>query len=84
MQVPPSSLTQVYPRPRGGAGRYTPAPRPCGGLSPPTRGSLQFGHSGQVWHRSIPAHAGEPVTVPEARRPYTVYPRPRGGAGLRA
>ena len=76
--VPP----EVYPRPRGGTMSTAIQRGARRGLSPPTRGNLV----GLTWelpfHRSIPAHAGEP----RGRRPCSprswVYPRPRGGTRL--
>ncbi len=71
---------QVYPRPRGEASSgWLRPPRP-GGLSPPTRGSLN--HVGIVVGapRSIPAHAGKPGPGHASARATRVYPRPRGEA----
>ena len=39
--------------------------------------------SGLFWHRSIPAHAGEPRLSARRAHPPTVYPRPRGGTAIR-
>ena len=50
------------------------------GLSPPTRGSRPEGGIHPEPVRSIPAHAGEPTTLPGPKRQPRVYPRPRGGA----
>ena len=49
------------------------------GLSPPTRGNRDGRQSRRRQHGSIPAHAGEPRLLPNARRHRRVYPRPRGG-----
>ena len=37
-----------------------PTPHAAPGLSPPTRGNLHSAVALGLWHRSIPAHAGEP------------------------
>ena len=75
---------RVYPRPRGGAGPpWRCAPWNCG-LSPPTRGSRRWRLQHVRAQRSIPAHAGEPGRRPGRLWPPEVYPRPRGGAELRA
>ena len=72
----------VYPRPRGGTGRWRRAPSAGRGLSPPTRGNPEW-TARDVWaYRSIPAHAGEPRSAPRRARPAEVYPRPRGGTRL--
>ena len=71
---------RVYPRPRGGAASSPLACVPFSGLSPPTRGSLLSWSSLPPHPRSIPAHAGEPVSVVWRSVSMTVYPRPRGGA----
>ena len=73
------SLPRVYPRPRGGTRAGYRGDTKLIGLSPPTRGNPSSAASRAVYHRSIPAHAGEP-----ARRVWRVvvgevYPRPRGG-----
>ena len=49
------------------------------GLSPPTRGNLVGAAARREYHRSIPAHAGEPVGKLALDRLRQVYPRPRGG-----
>ena len=51
----------------------------AGGLSPPTRGNRRDKRPYDRSHRSIPAHAGEPVALTLRWLPETVYPRPRGG-----
>ena len=50
------------------------------GLSPPTRGSRFFVGLHGLRPRSIPAHAGEPISACGRASPLKVYPRPRGGA----
>ena len=73
---------RVYPRPRGGTGATPLVCQFAVGLSPPTRGNPQ--RENQRPHadprRSIPAHAGEPLSRGRSQRPrFSVYPRPRGG-----
>ena len=70
---------RVYPRPRGGTGSAGQSGVAAWGLSPPTRGNLARVGSGGHLPGSIPAHAGEPGSIPIAIRSATVYPRPRGG-----
>ena len=76
---PPIAPAAVYPRPRGG----TPMSSICAphalGLSPPTRGNLQYDGRPDPDLGSIPAHAGEPRSAPESLPWSWVYPRPRGG-----
>ena len=55
---------------------------PVAGLSPPTRGSLGTSGVRRLPQRSIPAHAGEPPSIPSLTGMCGVYPRPRGGAEL--
>ena len=50
------------------------------GLSPPTRGSRRSPSTSRRSRGSIPAHAGEPISVGSISIRWTVYPRPRGGA----
>ena len=50
------------------------------GLSPPTRGSLDFDSSEQKIHGSIPAHTGKPAYRIGRNRSERVYPRPHGEA----
>ena len=71
---------RVYPRPRGGAALTVGTPSQIGGLSPPTRGSLQVSSPPSRGQRSIPAHAGEPMMTDLLDGIAAVYPRPRGGA----
>ena len=73
------STVKVYPRPRGGTLAAALLVSEAPGLSPPTRGN-RFG----CWltpaiRRSIPAHAGEPLTARRGLGAKRVYPRPRGG-----
>ena len=49
------------------------------GLSPRGRGNLENGAEIEVLRRSIPAWAGEPISVSSAERPSSVYPRVGGG-----
>ena len=69
----------VYPRPRGGTTIIEYGETLAMGLSPPTRGNHAAGHVARKSARSIPAHAGEPVSICGIRRRRRVYPRPRGG-----
>ena len=71
----------VYPRPRGEAGLVGIGGGLPGGLSPPTRGSLQPASQPYGRFRSIPAHAGKPAHDPGQLGDWRVYPRPRGEAG---
>ena len=76
-------LRRVYPRPRGGT---TIAERSRGqiwGLSPPTRGNPSTSIPTSRTCRSIPAHAGEPTGRRKRTHRKSVYPRPRGGTGIR-
>ena len=69
----------VYPRPCGGncsSSRITSEYR---GLSPPVRGKRELERGLGVWHRSIPARAGETRVGKGARGLAQVYPRPCGG-----
>ena len=73
-------IVTVYPRPRGGALRMSRIRESSQGLSPPTRGSpSRWGRECSL-SRSIPAHAGEPITISTMTPLLGVYPRPRGGA----
>ena len=69
----------VYPRPRGGTPSANDQTQANGGLSPPTRGNLTPLITFAFSRRSIPAHAGEPVTRLNQPQDNKVYPRPRGG-----
>ena len=70
---------RVYPRPRGGTKTGRLDPKSGRGLSPPTRGNRGEGRRAEGARRSIPAHAGEPLTSAKLTRWARVYPRPRGG-----
>ena len=76
-----SETPQVYPRSRGGTGRfgYDDAGQP--GLSPLARGNPAYAASIPTLVRSIPARAGEPWQVRRMSRFGRVYPRSRGGTG---
>ena len=54
----------------------------AGGLSPPTRGNPVRGGMRADLTRSIPAHAGEPISDRDRIPVSTVYPRPRGGTAI--
>ena len=73
----------VYPRPRGGTSRMSDADIRAQGLSPPTRGNPPRRARTIPSPGSIPAHAGEPTSPTTATPPQRVYPRPRGGTGVR-
>ena len=74
----------VYPRPRGGTlDRPSSLPAPFG-LSPPTRGNPGRTNRSWIFHRSIPAHAGEPRCAMTAPVSPPVYPRPRGGTTIKS
>ncbi len=75
-----TSLSWVYPRPRGGAAQSVRTITRADGLSPPARGSLLFPPRERGGLRSIPARAGEPSLFQFLYRALPVYPRPRGGA----
>ncbi len=77
------SLSEVYPRPRGGAVHTLLSRLYHEGLSPPARGSHRTRQRCSALARSIPARAGEPVGERMRRLPLKVYPRPRGGAPQR-
>ena len=81
---PPGPRWRVYPRPRGGADVTEGVPRGIWGLSPPTRGSPGPVGVPDLDAGSIPAHAGKPGCSGPGARHAKVYPRPRGGADLRA
>ena len=73
---------RVYPRPCGGAIHIATVDQINHGLSPPVRGSLSHGFRKGLRARSIPARAGEPVSMASELRLAMVYPRPCGGAGV--
>ena len=77
-----SSLTGVYPRPRGGTVQKALQTRRTVGLSPPTRGNPRRIRAERPSPRSIPAHAGEPTGCQSRQSRSRVYPRPRGGTPL--
>ncbi len=79
-RVNPLATSEVYPRPRGGAGGSIDDAPLTRGLSPPTRGSLPRLPDLGLHEGSIPAHAGEPRRRRPPRSRPRVYPRPRGGA----
>ena len=75
----PSLQVGVYPRPRGGTAFPFRNVLLNEGLSPPTRGNRLKRVLLVDGVGSIPAHAGEPVTLGRRRVAPAVYPRPRGG-----
>ena len=74
-------LGRVYPRVCGGTGRPLPQDVPHPGLSPRVRGNPGDGYprAGCTASRSIPACAGEPLSLPHTLHPERVYPRVCGG-----
>ena len=60
MKHPEPIVATVYPRPRGGTNNAVDIDGSIAGLSPPTRGNRLFERLPGRFHRSIPAHAGEP------------------------
>ena len=70
---------RVYPRPRGGTSCAAIISRSVSGLSPPTRGNHGSPDIRRGARGSIPAHAGEPLSLPPPALSFAVYPRPRGG-----
>ena len=73
---------RVYPRTCGGTTFWTVLSVVAKGLSPHMRGNpLQVRASLQNI-RSIPAHAGEPLTATPGRYVATVYPRTCGGTAM--
>ena len=77
---PEVGIIRVYPRPRGEARPVPGDQKEERGLSPPTRGSLYGALRGKPMDRSIPAHAGKPITSSKIKSNTQVYPRPRGEA----
>ena len=69
----------VYPRPRGGTRSTDFGSSKSAGLSPPTRGNRIAPLSTNRQSGSIPAHAGEPMSLSWSASALRVYPRPRGG-----
>ena len=72
----------VYPRERGGTAADRSALFTELGLSPRTRGNLAHAASAGVSDGSIPANAGEPVSVLRKVAAVGVYPRERGGTSF--
>ena len=70
---------RVYPRTGGGNGLGFSSPRRFGGLSPHGRGKPAHHHRLPVRGGSIPARAGETVSVSNIGREVVVYPRTGGG-----
>ena len=73
----------VYPRPRGEAQLWFNLRNGSPGLSPPTRGSRRQSPYMGTYGRSIPAHAGKPMSTVRGESVRKVYPRPRGEAAPR-
>ena len=75
-----SAGVRVHPRPRGEALRAAAGLSSSAGPSPPTRGSRSAARRKAVPCRSIPAHAGKPLTYGQFMETLAVHPRPRGEA----
>ena len=73
----------VYPRLRGGSSVRGNHPFRGGGLSPPTRGIHALRRVDNERSGSIPAYAGDPIRRMMQGRRQKVYPRLRGGSGVR-
>ncbi len=69
----------VYPRVCGGTGAGRNRTHPGHGLSPRVRGNLRRQVADDPLSRSIPACAGEPISVFRHRNEKPVYPRVCGG-----
>ena len=80
----PTKPTWVYSRPCGEATLALMVWNCVARLSPPTRGSREWGSEELDHIGSIPAHAGKPIFVPVRLIIMRVYPRPRGEAGVAA
>ena len=78
---PPAGARQpaVYPRECGGTGPWFFTRMTVKGLSPRVRGNLLHGPPQGGNDRSIPASAGEPLTMGKCWSPFRVYPRECGG-----
>ena len=73
------TIGKVYPRVRGGTKPTLSRFTRCKGLSPRARGNPEFLALANAWRGSIPACAGEPAAMRQARSLMPVYPRVRGG-----
>ena len=73
-----TSMSKVYPRPRGEYRRALTMNPPYNGLPPPTRGIQNVPRSSLPPDGSTPAHAGNTTAQPHPARTTSVYPRPRG------
>ena len=73
------TLTAVYPRVCGGTAAGSGRPAMLNGLSPRVRGNLLTVSISDLYERSIPACAGEPVLRSVSAIPSKVYPRVCGG-----
>ena len=81
--VPPTPRARVYPRERGGTVLTPPRGWSAAGLSPRTRGNHAGDRQRYFPTGSIPANAGEPRCAWRRACPAWVYPRERGGTGMR-
>ena len=77
--VSPRAIRGVYPRVGGGTVPISRASIAPGGLSPRGRGNPSPSLSGSVLGRSIPAWAGEPISLSFRLSLGSVYPRVGGG-----
>ena len=77
-------VSRVYPRACGGTLDLLDVVADGKGLSPRVRGNRRAGRQLSVFHRSIPARAGEPRGWRGSSGRHGVYPRACGGTGKRA
>ena len=79
--TPPSATIYgwVYPRVCGGTSTACPPPTGAPGLSPRVRGNPTARSLSPAGAGSIPACAGEPLSLIDGCRPFRVYPRVCGG-----
>ena len=75
---------RAYPRSRGGTVMIFCARLPAAGLSPLTRGNLPARCRARPHRGPIPAHAGEPPSLPGIQYRFGAYPRSRGGTSTAA
>ena len=73
---------QVYPRVCGGTGQANLVTIGGDGLSPRVRGNLAQHRNGERRLGSIPACAGEPLSLSRTTRRCAVYPRVCGGTSV--
>ena len=78
----PRPALWVYPRVCGGTGSSLAARSASSGLSPRVRGNHLRGVTWSTGNRSIPACAGEPLTLMNGPPVTKVYPRVCGGTAM--